>query len=220
MKINGNGLQTETEKVPINGFTQMEVPLADTAAGLSDHTKIDLITEKFEEILRILGLDPEDDSLKDTPSRIAKMYINEIFKGLDPKNRPKITLFKNTYEYHGPVLEMDIPFTSFCEHHFVPIVGKANLAYIPRDMVIGLSKLHRLVDHHARRPQVQERLTFQLGQDLADCLQTKDVGVVLRASHSCISCRGVEHSGSSTITSFFSGRLAQDEGLRSQLFRF
>lgn len=218
MKMNGNGLQVETEGVPVNGYTKMEVPLATTASSLSDHTKIDLLTEKFEEILHILGLDPEDDSLRDTPRRIARMYINEIFKGLDPKNRPKITLFKNTYDYHFPLLEMNIPFTSFCEHHFVPITGKANLVYIPKDKVIGLSKLHRLVDYHARRPQVQERLTTHIALDLIDCLQTEEVGVVLKASHSCISCRGVEHLGSSSITSFFSGSLAQNEGIKMQLF--
>ena len=146
------------------------------------------------------------------------MYINEIFRGVNPKNRPKITLFDNQYGYHSPLLEMNIPFTSFCEHHFVPITGKANLAYIPKEKVIGLSKLHRLVDYHARRPQVQERLTMQIAYDLRDCLETEDVGVVLQASHSCISCRGVEQQGSSTFTSLFLGILHGDEEIRRILF--
>lgn len=218
MKTNGNGLQVKTGPIPVNIRAKTDVPIIITTSDPSDHTKIDLLTEKFEEILQILGLDPQDESLRETPRRIARMYIREIFKGLDPKNRPKITLFKNTFGYQFPLLEMNIPFTSFCEHHFVPITGKANIAYIPRDMVIGLSKLHRLVDFHARRPQVQERLTTQIGQDLIDSLQTQDVAVVLKASHSCISCRGVSHSGSSTVTSFFSGSLDQNEGLKSQLF--
>ena len=196
---------------------QPEIPPASQSL-LSDHDKIELLTEKFEEVLRIIGLDLEDDSLRETPGRIARMYLNEIFRGVNPKNKPKITLFENPYGYHSPLLEMNIPFTSFCEHHFVPITGKANLAYIPKAKVIGLSKLHRLVDYHARRPQVQERLTMQIAYDLRDCLQSEDVGVVLQASHSCISCRGVEHQGSSTITSLFLGSLNTNEEIRKILF--
>ena len=218
MKMSGNNLQVEKKGPPVNGQAKIGVPVVTTAVELSDHTKIDLLTEKFEEILQILGLDPEDDSLRETPRRIARMYINEIFKGLDPGNKPKLTLFENKYAYHSPLLEMNIPFISFCEHHFVPITGIANLVYIPKNKVIGLSKLHRLVDYHARRPQVQERLTTELGEDLMESLCTEDVGVVLKASHSCISCRGIGHFGSSTITSFFSGSICRNEGVKSQLF--
>lgn len=217
MKINGNNWLLEKEGIPVDHQSIPENSAASRSL-LSDHTKIELLTEKFEEVLRIIGLDLEDDSLRETPGRIARMYINEIFRGVNPKNRPKITLFENQYGYHSPLLEMNIPFTSFCEHHFVPITGKANLAYIPKDKVIGLSKLHRLVDYHARRPQVQERLTMQIAYDLRDCLETEDVGVVLQASHSCISCRGVEHQGSSTITSLFLGGLSGNEEIRNLLF--
>ncbi len=175
---------------------------------------------KFKDIIEILGLDLSDDSLKDTPNRLAKMYVLEIFKGLNPKNKPKVIVFKNTYQYYTPLIELNIPFTSFCEHHFVTIQGKANIAYIPNDYVIGLSKIHRLVDFYARRPQVQERLTQQIFQELTSTLRTNDVGVILKANHSCISCRGVEDLGSSTITSVFAGRVKDDNNLISVLLGF
>jgi len=216
--MNGNNCLAEKEGIPLNFRTKMKVTPDRPGTFISDQNKIELLTEKFEEVLRIIGLDTEDDSLKDTPRRIAKMYINEIFKGLNPQNRPEITLFENSYGYHSPLLEMNIPFTSFCEHHFVPITGKANLVYIPKNKVIGLSKLHRLVDFHARRPQVQERLTFQIAKDLMECLGTEDVGVVLKGSHSCISCRGVEDQGSSTITSLFYGSLFENQGIKNILY--
>ena len=186
---------------------------------ISDEMKIHLISEKFEEIIKILGLDMTDDSLKDTPMRVAKMYVNEIFRGLDPKNKPDITVFKNTYRYTTPLVEMNIPFISFCEHHFVPIVGKANIAYIPGDHVIGLSKIHRLVDYYARRPQVQERLTQQIVHALSDALHTQDLGVVLQASHSCISCRGVMDQGSSTVTSVFLGKISENKSMIDLLLK-
>ena len=216
--MNGNNCLAEKEGIPLNFRTKMKVTPDRPGTFISDQNKIELLTEKFEEVLRIIGLDTEDDSLKDTPRRIAKMYINEIFKGLNPQNRPEITLFENSYGYHSPLLEMNIPFTSFCEHHFVPIMGKANLVYVPKNKVIGLSKLHRLVDFHARRPQVQERLTFQIAKDLMECLGTEDVGVVLKGSHSCISCRGVEDQGSSTITSLFYGSLFENQGIKNILY--
>src|SRR5690554_2428424 len=181
--------------------------------------KIQHISEKFAEIMEIMGLDLNNDSLKDTPVRVAKMYINEIFSGLDSKNKPGIKVFKNTYDYKSPLIELNIPFTSFCEHHFIPIQGKANIAYIPDEHVIGLSKLHRIVDYFARRPQVQERLTREIGLELKSALQTADVGVVLRATHSCISCRGVNHMGSSTITSDFSGKIAENSHVAEVLIR-
>jgi len=192
-------------------------PLRDDAFSIDDATKIKMIKGKFEEILNIIGLDIKNDSLKETPQRIAKMYVNEIFSGINPKNRPKLTLFKNEYKYHTPLIEMDIPFTSFCEHHFVPIIGKANIAYIPKDYVIGLSKLHRLTDYYAKRPQVQERLTKQILEDLVNLLKTESIGIVLKASHTCISCRGVEDLGSSTITSIFRGKIAEDYAIISLL---
>jgi GTP cyclohydrolase I len=216
MKLNGNNTVV---KKAINIHAKVKNPLHENAFSIDDTTKIELIKDKFKEILHIIGLDLTDDSLRGTPRRIAKMYINEIFSGINPNNKPKITLFKNKYEYHTPLIEINIPFTSFCEHHFVPITGKANVAYIPKNYVIGLSKIHRLIDYYARRPQVQERLTQQIIKDLQETLQTEDVGLVLKASHSCISCRGVKDFGSSTITSRFLGGIAKDKNVVSLLLK-
>lgn len=217
MKLNGNSLLTKEELKNSNHHVVAQNPLRDDAFDKNDALKIKLITEKFKEIIEILGLDVSNDSIKKTPNRVAKMYVNEIFKGLNPKNKPEVTVFENTYDYHTPLIELNIPFTSFCEHHFVPIQGKANIAYIPKNHVIGLSKIHRLVDFYARRPQVQERLTMQISQELSNILGTKDVGIVLKANHSCISCRGVEDIGSSTITSVFLGQIKNETNLISVL---
>jgi GTP cyclohydrolase I len=217
MKLNGNTLLVADSYKNKNHCAMVKNPLRDDAFALDDSEKIKRISEKFTDIIEILGLDLTDDSIKDTPKRVAKMYVNEIFKGLNPKNKPKITVFENSYNYQTPIIELNIPFTSFCEHHFVPIQGKANVAYIPKDKVIGLSKIHRLVDYFARRPQVQERLTIQIAQELSDVLQTDDVAVVLKASHNCISCRGVEDLGSSTVTSVFKGQLKSNAHLTAML---
>jgi len=217
MKVNGNTVLTEESLKDLKHHVVVKNPMRDDAFDKDDTLKIKLISEKFKDIIEILGLDLTDDSLKDTPNRVAKMYVNEIFKGLNPKNKPKVTVFENTYNYQTPLIELNIPFTSFCEHHFVPIQGKANIVYIPKDYVIGLSKIHRLVDFYARRPQVQERLTMQISQELSQVLKTDDVGVVLKASHSCISCRGVENIGSSTVSSIFSGKVKEDNNLMSVL---
>lgn len=216
-KLNGN---TRLEKESLNNSNHhvtVKNPLRDDAFNIDDHLKIELIAGKFKDIVEILGFDLTNDSIKETPNRVAKMYVNEIFKGLNPINKPKIALFKNEYEYHTPLVELNIPFMSFCEHHFVPIQGKVNVAYIPKKYVIGLSKIHRLVDFYARRPQVQERLTMQVVQELSAILDTEDVGVVLKANHSCISCRGVEDLGSSTLTSVFLGQIKNDDNLISVL---
>jgi len=218
MKINGNNTESFTIENKNLKNIPIENPLRKDAFAFDDEVKIQLIRQKFEEILHIIGLDLKDDSIKETPNRIAKMYINEVFSGLNPKNRPNITLFKNTYKYDSPLIELNIPFTSFCEHHFVPIVGIANIAYIPNEYVIGLSKLHRLTNFYAKRPQVQERLTKQIHQDLKNLLKTENIGVVLKATHSCISCRGVEDSGSSTISSAISGKIKDDVVANSKLF--
>lgn len=201
----------------VNHYKVIPNPLRENAFDIDDSFKIELITEKFKEIIEILGLDLNNDSIKETPNRIAKMYVNEIFSGLNPKNKPEITVFENTYRYHSPLIEINIPFTSFCEHHFVPIQGTANIAYIPKDYVIGLSKIHRIVDFYAKRPQVQERLTMQIAQELSLALDSRDVGVVLKASHSCISCRGVEDAGSATLTSTFQGQIKNDSNTISIL---
>lgn len=217
MKLNGNALLTEEKLKSFNHHVVAQNPLRLDAFDRDEDLKIELITEKFKDIIEILGFDLTNDSIKDTPNRVARMYVNEIFKGLNPQNKPKITVFKNTYGYHTPLVELNIPFTSFCEHHFVPIQGKVNIAYIPKDYVIGLSKIHRLVDFYARRPQVQERLTMQIIQELSATLDTKDIGVALKANHSCISCRGVEDLGSSTVTSVFQGQIKNDTNLMSVL---
>lgn len=203
-----------------NQMEKVKNPMRDDAFHLDDSTKVELIAEKFKDIIQILGLDLNDDSIKGTPKRIAKMYVREIFSGLNPMNKPEITVFKNSYQYHTPLMELNIPFTSFCEHHFVPIQGKANIAYIPNDLVIGLSKLHRIVEYYAKRPQVQERLTMQISQELSSVLKTNDVAVVLKASHNCISCRGVEDLGSATITSVFTGQFEDNSSLMNNLFEF
>lgn len=217
MKSNEKNILIEKHIKDSNHHEVVKNPLRDDAFALDDNLKIELIADKFKDIIEILGLDHTNDSIQDTPNRVAKMYVNEIFKGLNPKHKPKITVFKNVYGYHTPLIELNIPFTSFCEHHFVPIQGRANIAYIPKDYVIGLSKIHRLVDFHARRPQVQERLTMQISRKLSTTLKTNDVGVVLKASHSCISCRGVNDIGSSTVSSVFLGKVKEDNNLISIL---
>lgn len=217
MELNGKIFLTDRAYKKTNHHAAIENPLRDDAFDIDDSAKIKLISEKFQDIIEILGFDLTNDSIKETPNRVAKMYVNEIFKGLNPENKPTITLFENVYEYNTPLVELNIPFTSFCEHHFVPIQGKANIAYIPKDYVIGLSKIHRIVDFYARRPQVQERLTMQIVQELSKILETNDIGVVLRASHSCISCRGVEDMGSATLTSVFLGQIKEDSNIMSVL---
>jgi len=200
-------------------FTSYETPLRDDAFALDDETKIDLIESKFEEIMNILGLDLSDDSLSGTPRRVAKMYVQEIFKGLNPKNAPKIALFENKYQYNQMLVEKDITLYSNCEHHFVPIVGKAHVAYISSGKVIGLSKINRIVEYFAKRPQVQERLTVQIANYLKEKLETEDVAVLIDAKHLCVSSRGVEDTTSSTITATYLGKF-QDEGTRSEFLKY
>ena len=186
-------------------FTSFDTPMRDGAFDLDDDTKIDLISKKFAEIMNILGLDLTDDSLKGTPGRVAKMYVKEIFKGLNPQNAPKIALFDNKYQYNQMLIEKDITLYSNCEHHFVPIVGKAHVGYISGGKVIGLSKINRIVEYFAKRPQVQERLTVQIANYLKEVLNTEDVAVVIDARHLCVSSRGVEDTASSTITATYFG---------------
>lgn len=199
-------------------FTSLETPLKPDAFLLDDQTKIKLIEEKFAQIMDILGLDLEDDSLKGTPHRVAKMYVKEIFRGLNPANAPKIALFKNKYRYQEMLVERDITLYSNCEHHFVPIVGKVHVAYISSGKVIGLSKINRVVEFFAKRPQVQERLTVQISNYLSEILETPDVAVVVDARHLCVSSRGVEDTSSSTLTASYLGKFREadtrDEFLR------
>lgn len=190
--------------------TSAETPLRADAFEKDDALKIELIQKHFKEIMLILGLDLSDDSLKGTPHRVAKMYVQEIFSGLNPENKPSIRLFENKYKYNEMLVEKDITLYSYCEHHFVPIIGKAHVAYISNGKVIGLSKINRLVDYFARRPQVQERLTVQIAEALKEALQTQDVAVVIDAAHLCVSSRGVKDTTSSTVTAHYSGKFKDD----------
>ncbi|MBS1526924.1 MAG: GTP cyclohydrolase I FolE [Bacteroidetes bacterium] len=186
-------------------------PLKPDAFGIDDDMKIELIEKHFAAIMNILGLDMTDDSLKDTPKRVAKMYVKEIFSGLNPANKPEITLFENKYSYRQMLVEKNIAVKSNCEHHFVPIIGKAHVAYISNGTVIGLSKLNRLVQYCAKRPQVQERLTVQIADEISKALGTEDVAVMIDAYHHCVSSRGVQDHDSSTITTEFRGKFAEGE---------
>lgn len=172
---------------------------------LSEEEKIRSIKKYFRDIMVTLGLDLEDESLRDTPERVAKMFVCESFKGLEMKNFPQINLFENTYRYHQPVVEKNISVNSYCEHHFVPIIGKAHVAYIPGEKIIGLSKINRIVDFFARKPQVQEKLTIEIAECLRDLLNTDDIAIVIEAQHLCVSSRGINDTNSSTETSDFGG---------------
>lgn len=186
-------------------------PLKSSAFDIDDETKISLIADHFTEILNILGLDLTDDSLKGTPNRIAKMYVKEIFSGLNPQNKPEPTLFENNYRYNEMLVEKNIAVFSNCEHHFVPITGKAHVAYISNGTVIGLSKLNRIVQYYSQRPQVQERLTIQICEEIKAVMGTEDVAVMIDANHHCVSSRGIRDAGSSTITTSFSGKFLNAE---------
>lgn len=190
--------------------TSIDTPLRADAFELSDEDKIEQIALHFGKIMDILGLDRTDDSLQGTPRRVAKMYVKEIFSGLNPANFPDIKLFENKYKYQQMLVEKNILFYSNCEHHFVPIIGKAHVAYISSGKVIGLSKINRIVQHFAKRPQVQERLTVQIAEALRKALETDDVAVVIDATHLCVSSRGVKDVNSSTVTSHFSGQFTEE----------
>ncbi len=187
-------------------FTGLKTPMKLDAFKLSDTQKKERIAILFEEIMDVIGLDLTDDSLKGTPKRVAKMYIDEIFSGLNPKNKPKVALFDNKYQYNQMLVEKNITFYSNCEHHFVPIIGKAHVSYISSGKVIGLSKLNRIVQYYAKRPQVQERLTNQIAEELKGILNTEDVAVIIDAKHLCVSSRGIKDDTSATVTTYYGGQ--------------
>lgn len=187
----------------ISGST--ETPMRPDAFELSDIEKIELIKKDVDSIMRTLGLDLTDDSLKGTPNRVAKMFVQEIFGGLHPDRKPKASTFSNKYKYNEMLVEKNITLYSTCEHHLLPIVGKAHIAYISNGTVVGLSKMNRIVDYYAKRPQVQERLTMQIVKELQDVLNTEDVACVIDAKHLCVNSRGIRDVDSSTITSEFGG---------------
>ena len=192
----------------------VETPVLDN--GISRTEKIDIIKDKFTDIMNVMGLDLSDDSLQDTPNRVAKMFINEIFWGLDYEAFPKCTAVENKMEYESMVVERNINVQSNCEHHFVVIDGVGTVAYIPNKKVLGLSKLNRVVEYFAKRPQIQERLTEQVFYALQYILDTEHIAVVIDAQHYCVKSRGVEDVGSSTITSKLGGGFKKDKALRAE----
>lgn len=196
-----------------------ETPLREDAFDLSDDEKVEKIESHFREIMQVLGLDLTDDSLNGTPRRVAKMFVKEAFSGLNPANRPVVRLFENKYKYDQMLVEKDITFYSHCEHHFVPIYGKAHVAYFSSGKVIGLSKINRFVQFFAKRPQVQERLTVQIGKELERVLNTEDVAVVMDANHLCVASRGVGDTNSKTGTAYFSGKF-KDENIKREFLNY
>lgn len=218
-QLNGNGQHSstaaaetlETALPPFPGLpASIETPMRPDAFDLSDAEKMTIIEGHFREIMDTLGLDLTDDSLQDTPKRVAKMFVKEIFSGLNPAAKPSISLFDNKYRYRQMLVERNIKVHSFCEHHFLPIYGKAHVAYMANGKVIGLSKLNRIVEYYARRPQVQERLTIQIAEELKRILGTEDVAVVIEAYHMCVQARGIQHEASITTTSEFSGKFLNE----------
>jgi len=190
--------------------SSVDTPLRSDAFDKTDDEKIAAIEPHFRAIMETLGMDLNDDSLRGTPLRVAKMYVKELFQGLNPANMPNMTLFENKFQYNEMLVEKNINFYTNCEHHFVPFFGKAHVAYISSGKVIGLSKLNRLVEYFSKRPQVQERLTMQIGKALQTVLQTQDVAVMMDAKHLCVSSRGVKDDSSNTITNFFGGKFQEE----------
>lgn len=191
--------------------TSIKTPLTERAFALSDSEKIETISNHFRSIMETLGLDMEDESLRGTPDRVAKMYVKEIFSGLDPHNKPEARKFDNKFGYGDILMEKNIRVNSFCEHHFLPFIGKAHVAYISSGKVIGLSKINRIVDYYSRRPQVQERLTLQIAEEMQNALETEDVAVFIDSKHLCVSLRGIQDDASSTITTEFRGAFREPD---------
>ncbi len=196
-----------------------ETPLRDDAFRLTDEEKIDRITDSVRDILLTLGMDLDDDSLKGTPLRVAKMFVKETFGGLHPDRRPKSSTFDNKYKYGEMLVEKNITLYSTCEHHLLPIVGKAHIAYISNGSVVGLSKMNRIVDYYAKRPQVQERLNIQIVRELQQVLGTPDVACVIDAKHLCVNSRGIRDVASSTVTAEYGGKF-KEEAVRKEFLEY
>lgn len=192
-------------------------PMRRDAFQLSSEEKIDIIKDDVRHIMETLGLDLTDDSLNGTPLRVAKMFVKELFGGLDPKKKPSASTFENKYKYGEMLVEKNITLYSTCEHHLLPIVGKAHVAYISNGTVVGLSKMNRIVDYYAKRPQVQERLTIQIVKELQTVLNTQDVACVIDAKHLCVNSRGIRDVDSSTVTSEFGGKFKEKDMRREFL---
>ena len=197
--------------------TSAQNPVRSDAFDISDDAKIELIRKDVENILTILGMDLTDDSLKGTPNRVAKMFVKEIFAGLNPNKKPRSSTFENKYKYGEMLVEKNITLYSTCEHHLLPIIGRAHIAYISKGTVVGLSKMNRIVDYYSKRPQVQERLTMQIVQELQKILGTDDVACVIDAKHLCVNSRGIRDIESSTVTSEFGGKFKGEQTRREFL---
>lgn len=211
LKLDTNELE-HIENIGDNHIgTSSETPMRDDAFVLNENEKIEIIQDDVKHIMETLGLDLNDDSLKGTPKRVAKMFVKEIFSGLNPQNKPKASTFDNKYNYGEMLVEKNITLYSTCEHHLLPIVGKAHVAYISNGTVVGLSKMNRIVDYFAKRPQVQERLTIQIVRELQKVLKTEDVACVIDAKHLCVNSRGIRDIESSTVTSEFGGQFKQKD---------
>ncbi|MEX1241530.1 MAG: GTP cyclohydrolase I FolE [Cyclobacteriaceae bacterium] len=219
ISLNIRPLKPLDEELDDHIGSSADTPLRPDAFDLDDDEKIEKIEKHFREIMHVLGLDLTDDSLNGTPRRVAKMFVKEVFSGLNPKNRPHARLFDNKYNYDQMLVEKDITFYSHCEHHFVPIYGKAHVAYFSSGKVIGLSKINRIVQYYSKRPQVQERLTVQIGQEMQRVLKTEDVGVVLDANHMCVASRGVGDTNSKTGTAYFAGKF-RDENIKREFLNY
>lgn len=198
--------------------TSVDTPMREDAFDKSDQEKMDIIEQHFAEIMHALGLDLTDESLRGTPRRVAKMFVREIFSGLNPANKPTISLFENKFGYRQMLVEKGIRIQSFCEHHFLPIQGVVHIGYIANGQVIGLSKLNRITEHFSRRPQVQERLTMQIAEELKKVLGTEDVAVYIEARHACVEMRGVEHHDCTTVTTEYGGQFL-NENTRSEFLQ-
>lgn len=226
VKLNGNGnghSHDFTNGHDIIGenhiATSIDTPIRKDAFDISDDRKMEVIAEKFRDIMETMGLDLTDDSLRGTPRRVAKMFVKEIFQGLNPANKPVASVFENKFKYVEMLVEKNIKLNSTCEHHFLPIYGKAHVAYFANGQVIGLSKINRIVDYFARRPQVQERLTVQIAAELKKELNTEDVAVVIDADHMCVSSRGIKDGCSSTVTSEYCGKF-KDKSVREEFLKY
>jgi GTP cyclohydrolase I len=219
MKIDQNAMEAQ-EEISMDHLSAAEdTPLRSDAFDLSDEDKIKNIKGHVTAILDTLGLDLTDDSLKGTPNRVAKMFVNEIFGGLHPNKRPKASTFSNKYKYGEMLVEKNITLYSTCEHHLLPIVGKAHVAYISKGTVVGLSKINRIVDYFAKRPQVQERLTIQIVRELQKVLGTQDVACVIDAKHLCVNSRGIRDIDSSTVTAEYGGAF-KEAATRKEFINF
>ncbi|MBW8242762.1 GTP cyclohydrolase I FolE [Muricauda oceani] len=199
------------------GSSSADTPMRDDAFVLSEDEKIERIQENVREIMLTLGLDLDDDSLQGTPKRVAKMYVKEIFGGLHPDRKPKSSTFDNKYKYGEMLVEKNIVVYSTCEHHLLPIVGRAHIAYISNGTVVGLSKMNRIVDYFAKRPQVQERMNIQIVKELQNVLGTDDVACVIDAKHLCVNSRGIRDIESSTVTAEYGGKFKEEATRREFL---